>query len=777
MHFKRKHMVSQYDRKRNSCKPAIALMLGFALLINSPLSTLASETNEVITAETVLQNDMNMKSSSDAAFNGSGADTQLCDTDASLNINDFSLEAETSGSDIIIETEDSNIETVESSSEMISGTGERELDAEAADSYPDAIQSTDVSDIQSDIDDTYEYEIALDIDTVPATECVSSDVCRNESPNFSEKAKIVSIIDTDYLQNIPAVTIIQNTAQNNQPLLDMIMHLLNVTAISQLPDGTTETVTLSVDWNVGNFYTPQIDVSVPGSYEEHGCILLPDGYEFADNVLQEIIIPVEVIVPPEPIVITSIETFPELADAYAFPLGTSITEIIASCSLENYWNCYDASGTLYITNIYWDFSNIAPMTAGLYEIIGQIQPPEHTVFAETLNVEKIMIPISIQEPGKPDINCCYAGRGRFIFPWITPPGSLDEIKVWISEENSAWNSYSRDDPQVYWDAYTLILDASLFTAGKSYRLQVDYDGGSTQILAFTYNQHPHIHSYNEGDRDGGDANGYPSGNTTQTTPETPAQSDADSEPGSESEPLSESDSETSQTGSDSYSNVETSGNDGLNEDKTDNTSQTAPGSPAQSDAEPETEPGSGSKSVLEPSQNAPNADSNVKTPSSSGKILEFSGEDYDMISGKRLLMMLDASGIAQFSKHGISVILSRSAVLSTVPSDHDQFCITILNNSDHSFSFSVTQNDMPIENLVNTKLMLPWEPHSSSSIPFLLNENYTLAAIGTYAPDASIATFTVNTSGNYIIYEASELTEAIRILLLTVFSMFLNTII
>lgn len=723
MHFKRKHMVSQYDRKRNSCKPAIALMLGFALLINSPLSTLASETNEVITAETVLQNDMNMKSSSDAAFNGSGADTQLCDTDASLNINDFSLEAETSGSDIIIETEDSNIETVESSSEMISGTGERELDAEAADSYPDAIQSTDVSDIQPDIDDTYEYEIALDIDTVPATECVSSDVCRNESPNFSEKAKIVSIIDTDYLQNIPAVTIIQNTDQNNQPLLDMIMHLLNVTAISQLPDGTTETVTLSVDWNVGNFYTPQIDVSVPGSYEEHGCILLPDGYEFADNVLQEIIIPVEVIVPPEPIVITSIETFPELADAYAFPLGTSITEIIASCSLENYWNCYDASGTLYITNIYWDFSNIAPMTAGLYEIIGQIQPPEHTVFAETLNVEKIMIPISIQEPGKPDINCCYAGRGRFIFPWITPPGSLDEIKVWISEENSAWNSYSRDDPQVYWDAYTLILDASLFTAGKSYRLQVDYDGGSTQILAFTYNQHPHIHSYNEGDRDGGDANGYPSGNTTQTTPETPAQSDADSEPGSESEP------------------------------------------------------GSGSKSVLEPSQNAPNADSNVKTPSSSGKILEFSGEDYDMISGKRLLMMLDASGIAQFSKHGISVILSRSAVLSTVPSDHDQFCITILNNSDHSFSFSVTQNDMPIENLVNTKLMLPWEPHSSSSIPFLLNENYTLAAIGTYAPDASIATFTVNTSGNYIIYEASELTEAIRILLLTVFSMFLNTII
>lgn len=723
MHFKRKHMVSQYDRKRNSCKPAIALMLGFALLINSPLSTLASETNEVITAETVLQNDMNMKSSSDAAINGSGADTQLCDTDASLNINDFSLEAETSGSDIIIETEDSNIETVESSSEMISGTGERELDAEAADSYPDAIQSTDVSDIQPDIDDTYEYEIALDIDTVPATECVSSDVCRNESPNFSEKAKIVSIIDTDYLQNIPAVTIIQNTAQNNQPLLDMIMHLLNVTAISQLPDGTTETVTLSVDWNVGNFYTPQIDVSVPGSYEEHGCILLPDGYEFADNVLQEIIIPVEVIVPPEPIVITSIETFPELADAYAFPLGTSITEIIASCSLENYWNCYDASGTLYITNIYWDFSNIAPMTAGLYEIIGQIQPPEHTVFAETLNVEKIMIPISIQEPGKPDINCCYAGRGRVIFPWITPPGSLDEIKVWISEENSAWNSYSRDDPQVYWDAYTLILDASLFTAGKSYRLQVDYDGGSTQILAFTYNQHPHIHSYNEGDRDGGDANGYPSGNTTQTTPETPAQSDADSEPGSESEP------------------------------------------------------GSGSKSVLEPSQNAPNADSNVKTPSSSGKILEFSGEDYDMISGKRLLMMLDASGIAQFSKHGISVILSRSAVLSTVPSDHDQFCITILNNSDHSFSFSVTQNDMPIENLVNTKLMLPWEPHSSSSIPFLLNENYTLAAIGTYAPDASIATFTVNTSGNYIIYEASELTEAIRILLLTVFSMFLNTII
>ncbi|MFS6554108.1 hypothetical protein VPJ68_01120, partial [Parabacteroides distasonis] len=151
--------------------------------------------------------------------------------------------------------------------------------------------------------------------------------------------------------------------------------------------------------------------------------------------------------------------------------------------------------------------------------------------------------------------------------------------------------------------------------------------------------------------------------------------------------------------SDSYSNVETSGNDDLNENNTDNTYQTAPGSPTPSVAEPESESGSGSESVWQPSQNAPNADSNANTPNSSGKILEFSGEDYDIISGKRLLMMLDAFGIAQFSKHGISVILSRSAVLSTVPSDHDQFCITILNNSDHSFSFSVTQNDKPVENL------------------------------------------------------------------------------
>ncbi len=148
MLFKRKHKVSPYDRKRSSCKPAIALMLGFALLINSPLSTLASETNEVITTETVLQNDTNMESGSDAAFSGSGADTQLCDTDTSLNINDFSLEAETSGSDIIIETEDLNIETLESSSEMV-----------------------------------------LDIDTVPATECVPSDVCENESPESLRKSK------------------------------------------------------------------------------------------------------------------------------------------------------------------------------------------------------------------------------------------------------------------------------------------------------------------------------------------------------------------------------------------------------------------------------------------------------------------------------------------------------------------------------------------------------------------------------------------------------------
>lgn len=322
-----------------------------------------------------------------------------------------------------------------------------------------------------------------------------------------DKGCIVSIINEEYLKNIPTVTLIQNTIQDNEALLEVILGLQTVTAQVRLPDGTTETIMLPVEWAIGNLDAPQIDTSVPGAYEERGSILTPEGYTFEDGVLREIVIPVEVRIPEKKQVITSIEPYPQMADAYAFIQGTALEEIKKLCNPAVYWNCYDAFGTAYSAEILWDYSRIDPHKTGVYEVSGQLQPPENTVFSDALLPEKLSFSVSIQEAGKPEVNCCFAGRGRFCFPWVTPPGNLDEITVWISEKDGSWKSYTKESSQVYWDATQLILEETLFTAGKSYYLQVDYDGGKTNILTFIYDQSLYIDSYNEGDRDGGDANG------------------------------------------------------------------------------------------------------------------------------------------------------------------------------------------------------------------------------------------------------------------------------
>ena len=65
----------------------------------------------------------------------------------------------------------------------------------------------------------------------------------------------------------------------------------------------------------------------------------------------------------------------------------------------------------------------------------------------------------------------------------------------------------------------LSIATRLLTPGSSYRLQVDYDGGQTGILSFTYADEIVLEGYHDGDRDGGDAGGNPPDTIIQPPPE------------------------------------------------------------------------------------------------------------------------------------------------------------------------------------------------------------------------------------------------------------------
>lgn len=269
--------------------------------------------------------------------------------------------------------------------------------------------------------------------------------------------------------------------------------------------------TFSVAWDFS-----AIDQTTPGEYTAAGRIELPEGYAFGETVLQELQISVRVEEMP-PAVITSIEQWYPYTDAFAVQQGSETEALEALFAASPYYlECYAENGTSCTAVVEWDFSGIDLNTVGLYHAIGKLTAPANTAFAEGIAFPEISIPVSVQASGRPDINCFLAARGNLHFPWVTPPGKLDEISVWLSENNGSWN---RLESGVYVSQEMLSIATRLLTPGSSYRLQVDYDGGQTGILSFTYADEIVLEGYHEGDRDGGDAGGNPPDTIIQPPPE------------------------------------------------------------------------------------------------------------------------------------------------------------------------------------------------------------------------------------------------------------------
>lgn len=268
--------------------------------------------------------------------------------------------------------------------------------------------------------------------------------------------------------------------------------------------------TFSVAWDFS-----AIDQTTPGEYTAAGRIELPEGYAFGEAVLQELQISVRVEEMP-PAVITSIEQCYPYTDAFAVQQGSETEALEALFAASPYYlECYAENGTSYTAVVEWDFSGIDLNTVGLYHAIGKLTAPANTAFAEGIAFPEISIPVSVQAPGRPDINCFLAAKGNLHFPWVTPPGELDEISVWLSENNGSWN---RLESGVYVGQEMLSIATRLLTPGSSYRLQVDYDGGQTGILSFSYADEIVLEGYHDGDRDGGDAGGNPPDTIIQPPP-------------------------------------------------------------------------------------------------------------------------------------------------------------------------------------------------------------------------------------------------------------------
>ena len=561
-----------------------------------------------------------------------------------------------------------------------------------------------------------------------------------EAPETSEEVSLILVTEIqkeDELLSLPDFTLPLRATPSDDDLEEIYQLTLQYQTVCATVTAGEEIrqETFPVAWDFS-----AIDQTTPGEYAAAGRIELPEGYAFGEAVLQELQISVRVEEMP-PAVITSIEQWYPYTNAFALPQGSEVEALEELFAASPYYvECYAENGTSYTAVVEWDFSCIDLNAVGLYHATGRLTAPENTVFADRVDFPEITIPVSVQAPGSPDINCFLAARGNLHFPWVAPPGNLDEISVWLSENNGSWN---RLESGVYVGQEMLSIATRLLMPGSSYRLQVDYDGGQTGILSFTYADEIVLEGYHEGDRDGGDAGGNPPDTIIQPPPEdTDDQDDGfadrpytkppkppatnggrvDSNDSEKTPPVSEENDPADHEASHKSSEPSWEGkDDSIDIDKDDFPSEQANGNTEE--------------------------DADFKSPDFS----EFFDETTDRISGTRFLMMLQTGEQrAVFSKQGITISIPKDALPEGIQNE-DQIEVIIQTDTDGGFSFSFSINGTALSSLPDVSVMLPCPNDPAAGTWFLCDESGVEIPMTGYDDAAKAVSFQISHTGAYTI--------------------------
>ena len=603
----------------------------------------------------------------------------------------------------------------------------------------------------------------------PGLESEASETLKSgtpETPEASEEVSLVLVTEIqkeDELLSLPDFTLPLRTTPSDDDLEDIYQLALRYQTVCATVTAGKEIrqETFSVAWDFS-----AIDQTTPGEYTAAGRIKLPEGYAFGEAVLQELQISVRVEEMP-PAVITSIEQWYPYTDAFAVQQGSETETLENLFAFSPYYlECYAENGTSYTAVVEWDFSGIDLNTVGLYHAAGRLTAPENTIFADRVDLPEISIPVSVQAPGSPDINCFLVRRGSLYFPWVTPPGNLDKVSIWLSKNNGSWN---RLESGVYVGQEMLSIATRLLMPGSSYRLQVDYDGGQTGILSFTYADEIVLEGYHEGDRDGGDAGGNPPDTIIQPPPEdTDDQDDGFADRHSTKPPKPPATNGGGTNSDDSEKAPPVSGENKPTDHKPSEPSwvgkddsidkEEFPSKQTNGDAEEALEPDAGSDepTIPESKNRKDSVQSAMTVPqegadSQNSAFSEFFDETTDRISGTRFLMMLQTGAQrAIFSKQGITISIPKNALPEGIQNE-DQIEVIIQKDTDGGFSFSFSINGTALSSLPDVSVMLPCPNDPAAGTWFLCDESGVEIPMTGYDDAAKAASFQISHTGTYTI--------------------------
>ena len=586
-------------------------------------------------------------------------------------------------------------------------------------------------------------------------------------------------------------------------------------------DGSSYPLTLSVTWDFST-----VDTETPGTYTVIGNISIPAGATLSEGLENTVSISVQVTAPlltvtPAAITLISFDE-PNRTDAVAFAVGTTQDE------LSNWFTNtvagfigYDAEGNPYdLISGAWSLDTVDTVTAGVYYAFTSPDLGTEYTLADGVSLPRQLCAVSIQVPGKPDINCCVAGRGFLRFPWVLSAAQeeqLEEFAVWLRQDGGEWTSLNDGFLSV---SDGLQLSQRVLTYGSTYELKVTYPSGQTGVLTFQYDGELSILDYSGGDRDGGDVNGGGSGTGTQPAPtptNPPDNSNEDNNSGNNNDSPDTSDSssdaddtlqdsgsssgeqqkpqggQNSSTGEDepasavTQSPSDSQNNDSHNRDGnsqaqvpiTEKPTAVTPATPTESavpvfsdaffsreaestSAEQEKntvpQPNDNARAVMDPVTDNNTTQSEKSSASQeSAAVTESYSPTQTVISGLRLKDLCKEEESVVFGSGDITVSIPSKLLLALDLSDTDTLTVRLTQLESNQIVLAVEVSGKPVTQIAGTVLRLRYMPQSEHTDITIQNEAGEQITDVSY--DGELLRFAADTAGTYTITELSNTQE------------------
>lgn len=558
---------------------------------------------------------------------------------------------------------------------------------------------------------------------------------------------ITEIQNIDELSNLAPFEIARRaSSQDTEDLLQYLQdnNLLTVTATITNNDGEIlGEKELKVAWDCTNNSTLGANVAVCGEYTETGTILLPDNYQWGEDVINTLKLTV-IVYEPEPIEIVELISLESdfFNKAFSIAQGTDIDVFLDNASLQQACDCKDAAGNMYLCPIVYHTDAVRTDALGIYYITAAFEAPDNCYFSEDLNIPTYSIPISVQAPEYPRLDVSYIGAFNYIhFPWVASDGKCSTMEVWVSENEGEWRMMELDD-EVYIHTNLLQIDPYMMAEGNSYRIQVKYEGGQTGIASFTYGKNTlSDQGYIEGDRDGGDTDGNPPEDSEddESINSTPPEDDRDDENTDHTPPNDSADYESS-------SNPETA-------ETAPTPDAVIPENTISEDVISETVISEAvvSEVVVSESNSSAEAPTAAKDDTSAERTKPY-------LLGSEISLMLENLGSARFSAEAIMLDIPADTITALDISDTDQLLVTVLPLENSGFSITILKNDVAVTTVPSMQISLPYEP-AENATPVLVNEAGREVATGDYKPETGLVTFTISETGTFHIKEVKAASQ------------------